>query len=171
MQRESLEERSSKVFLIAIKHIVWLWTGLTWSGSEGLFLVVLGDRQTHWRVERSAGGRHGGVQGVPDGHWGHLIHKPALTHRLDNWGTFKLFNSIMFLLMKQVSFQLSFMFEKEKTKKVFDVWGEVMIISYILKLASQPCFIIFPIIEIDVAVICCSIKLIFLNQFEDKASH
>ena len=104
--------------------------------------MLLGDRQTHWRMERSAGGRHGGVQGVPDGHWGHLIHKPALTHRLDNWGTFKLFNSIMFLLMKQVSFQLSFMFEKEKTKKVC----AVMIISLILKFISQPCFIIFPII-------------------------
>ena len=53
--------------------------------------MLLGDRQTHWRMERSAGGRHGGVQGVPDGHWGHLIHKPALTHRLDNRGHFQTF--------------------------------------------------------------------------------
>ena len=67
--------------------------------------MLLGDRQTHWRVERGAGGRHGGVQGGPDGHWGHLIHKPALTIRLDN---FELLNFIkfhlnvsMFHLMKQ----------------------------------------------------------------------
>ena len=105
MQRESLEERNTKVYLIAIKHFVWLWTGLTWSGSEGLFLMLLGDRQTHWRMERSAGGRHGGVQGVPDGHWGHLIHKPALTHRLDNWGALSNFLTQLcfFLWSKLVS--------------------------------------------------------------------
>ena len=46
-------------------------------------------------------------------------------------------NVYMFHLMKQdICYQLSFMFEKEKTKTVCNV----MIISDILNFISQPCF-------------------------------
>ena len=46
--------------------------------------MFLSDRETHRGVERAgAGRRHGGVQGAPDGHWGHLIHTTLYSRQLD----------------------------------------------------------------------------------------
>ena len=47
-----------------------------------------GHGETHRGVDGGVGGgRHRGVQGAPDGHWGHLIHTPACGHMLDNTWT------------------------------------------------------------------------------------
>ena len=58
-----------------------------------------GHGETHRGVDGSVGGgRHRGVQGAPDGHWGHLIHTPACVHMSDNTWTRIILNFMILLV-------------------------------------------------------------------------